>query len=541
MHPKLLNKCFAKPAEIFTTLLILLLSVFIVQMVALGIEMVITIHRTNEWTTHIPNEPKELTIQEKINRSDKECLPDGTILLVYNNYNRTKGGTVTQIYDVNNNLIWEGTMTYDENNKQIWKGINDAPMPSKGYLRWNSNYEDRGYQSAEWFQKIKPDFSETLAFKSNSDKEVWRYDFYEGCFTGYTYDREIIGYIGLNGFVKNKAEIKPFGKLMLWNHPRQIEDEQQPTSPVILITNNQVCLLNMANRKVDVVLNTEGSRIKKSCLGDLSTYVPVKTSTIKYRPVMDFVTEDDIHHLLLREPEQALNVSLPKDCLGKIEDIAFTATENDIFFKITITDESLSSTHRREYRWFEEYNSKEHNKWIGLYKVNQNNSLELVNRYEWTSPAIKRKDSMEPRQKSKPFVTAFSPPPYDWLWRRYNEYISNYYYADSIPMVAIVEIIKESRPLNMPFNLIISLAIMGFTLWHGWARRTSWLKLVFWIVFTGLFGLAGMLTYWALNHTPVIKCPLCGKSRGLERSNCVRCGLKLPRPERRKLDLILNS
>jgi hypothetical protein len=253
------------------------------------------------------------------------------------------------------------------------------------------------------------------------------------------------------------------------------------------------------------------------------------------------VTEDNIHHLLLREPEQALNVSLPKDCIGKIEDIAFTATENDIFFKITVTDQPLPSTHR-EYRWSNEYYKKEHNKWIGLYKVNQNNSLELVNRYEWTSPAIKsidRENSVVLHQRGKPYITAFSPPPYDWLWRRYNDYISNYYYADSIPLATAIGIIKESRPLNMPFNLLTSLAIMGFTLWHGLSRRTSWAKLIFWVILAGLFNLAGLLTYLALNHTPAIKCPTCGKKRGLETDNCSQCGSPLPIPQRKPTDLIM--
>jgi len=311
---------------------------------------------------------------------------------------------------------------------------------------------------------------------------------------------------------------------------------------VIWITNNHVCLLNITNRKVDVVLNTEGSRIKEACFRGFPNYEPRdKASTIKYRPVMDFVTEDNIHHLFLREPEQALNVSLPKDCLGKIENITLTATENDIFFKITVTDQPLPSTHRRRQFTDEDY-GKEHNKWIGLYKVNPNNSLELINRYEWTTPAIKavnRENSVILHQRSKPYVTAFSPPIYDWVWRKYSDYISDYYYENSIPISAIFGIIKESRPTNTPFNIVISLAIMGFTLWHTLPRRTSWAKLIFWVILAGLLNLAGLLTYLALNHTPVIKCPACGKKRGLEMDNCSQCGCPLPIPQRKPTDLIM--
>jgi DNA-directed RNA polymerase subunit RPC12/RpoP len=50
-----------------------------------------------------------------------------------------------------------------------------------------------------------------------------------------------------------------------------------------------------------------------------------------------------------------------------------------------------------------------------------------------------------------------------------------------------------------------------------------------------------LLTYLALNHTTVIKCPICGRRRGLKRVDCIRCGAKLPAPEQREVDLIFND
>ena len=81
--------------------------------------------------------------------------------------------------------------------------------------------------------------------------------------------------------------------------------------------------------------------------------------------------------------------------------------------------------------------------------------------------------------------------------------------------------------------------MMAFALWHGWARRTSWVKLILWLIIVGAFNLAGLLTYLALNHTPVIKCPACGKKRGLEMNNCSQCGRPLPIPQRKPTDLIM--
>jgi hypothetical protein len=81
----------------------------------------------------------------------------------------------------------------------------------------------------------------------------------------------------------------------------------------------------------------------------------------------------------------------------------------------------------------------------------------------------------------------------------------------------------------------------AFAFWHGWPRQTSRAKLIFWLAFTLVFNLAGLLTYLALNHTPIIKCSSCGKDRALGQVNCLRCGTELPAPDRRKLDLILNT
>jgi hypothetical protein len=102
-------------------------------------------------------------------------------------------------------------------------------------------------------------------------------------------------------------------------------------------------------------------------------------------------------------------------------------------------------------------------------------------------------------------------------------------------------IIVEARPGYSYLNYALSAAMLAFALWHGWARRTSWGRMLCWFAVVALFGIAGLLTYLALNHTPVIKCPICGKKRGLERFNCVRCGDILPVPQRKPTDLIMTA
>jgi len=74
---------------------------------------------------------------------------------------------------------------------------------------------------------------------------------------------------------------------------------------------------------------------------------------------------------------------------------------------------------------------------------------------------------------------------------------------------------------------------------HAWPRRTGWGRPAAWLILVFAFNLAGLLTYLALNHTSVIRCPACGRRRGLLRPDCPACHLPLPAPEPRPTDLVL--
>jgi hypothetical protein len=74
---------------------------------------------------------------------------------------------------------------------------------------------------------------------------------------------------------------------------------------------------------------------------------------------------------------------------------------------------------------------------------------------------------------------------------------------------------------------------------HAWPRRTHWAALTGWMILVAAFNLAGLLTYLALNHTAVIRCPSCNKRRGLTRPNCPACRQPLPTPPPRDCDRTL--
>jgi ribosomal protein S27E len=208
--------------------------------------------------------------------------------------------------------------------------------------------------------------------------------------------------------------------------------------------------------------------------------------------------------------------------------------------------------------WGRNFRSQPQKHWVELYKVDnqacgelvpkglvESSNLELLNNYTWTVPG--RSESVkltEYRMIMPSIVNKFSPPLYDILVHLLGEKYSLFIYYSQFRsdfFVGLARTIWEVRPADSVINWLLSAVMMGFALWHGWPRRTSWSKFLFWLAFVGIFNLVGLLTYLALNHTTVIKCPACGKSRGLTKVNCIRCGVELPAPKRGKLDLIFNS
>jgi hypothetical protein len=94
------------------------------------------------------------------------------------------------------------------------------------------------------------------------------------------------------------------------------------------------------------------------------------------------------------------------------------------------------------------------------------------------------------------------------------------------------------HPASFAISVTISLAMAAFALWHGWARRMCWWAFSIWLLFVAAFGLAGLLSYLGLNHTPIVRCGACGRKRGLQGPACPACGAELPKPATRDVDLL---
>ena len=525
MRLKSVLKYIATPASVFTTLVMLLLIVLLVQAIVWG--LLITF--MNEGFEQRPAKVEDPNM--RVSRSDKKFLPDGTVHLI------------SAVEQKGRQELWRERI-YDVNDKLLWEGIrNDRPYK---YLTW-AEYPNQSITEG-WMREmgmITPEFSQVLEIPvSSQDRtiEAWRYEPQKQWFVGYEIKGNKIGYIGAGGFTESKSQTMPFGKFKLctgWVP----QDSFNPT--FCWQTDKRIYQINFEERKVDLLFESTDGEITGISMKNWNVSDAVKSgdANTECRPMICcWIGKNGKCHLILRQPQQELTVTIPNHRQGA----SFTTTRQGIFFSQGISDANPPVTYEQSpvlwTKYWDDYRKKPHKRGIELYRVENDGRILHVNRFEWIKPVDHsvQEQEIDLQWRIKRHLAIVSPPAYDLVWYSGVDRIAQSKAEKNVVTYLFAQLVEWWRPEKAAVNWALSIVLMAFTLWHGWARRTSWVKLVFWIVFTGLFSVAGMLTYWALNHTPIIKCPLCGKSRGLERSDCVRCGLELPRPERRKLDLILN-
>jgi hypothetical protein len=531
------SKHVAGPTKIFMTVLILLIAVGVLQGFIVQIAIL--------WQTPSrakPAKPEKISeeqkLREKIRNSAKQFLPDGTIHLVYEFSDTPTFSPDDQkqqeVYDANGSLLWSGLQK-------------NRPYE---YLSWTvvpSGNEKLDEQRMKQIYTITPEFSRPLEIPVRSREkiqQVWRYDPTRQLFVGYRADGTNIGYIGSTGFTDSKSRAKPFGTFKMFT----AWCPQGSFSPTLLWqTSRRVYEINFEKRQVQLIFESTKENIKQMSLHnwrDIRPETP-QDSKIPYQPLIMCRTEDNKHHLIMKNPEQKLTVTVDDDWW--CEALSFTATTRGIYLFRRDTERRLPSSLRKSPRlaleWLRKVRSKPYKQWIELYRVDHQGELNLLNRYDWTIPA--RPDSVveasPPWLKVKHYACQFSSPLYDLAWYLLDGDFRALSSRDNDLISGFTVIAEQLRPDNSILNWMLGLAMVGFAFWHGWPRQTSRPKLIFWLAFTLVFNLAGLLTYLALNHTPSIKCSSCGKERELGQVNCLRCGTELPAPQRRKLDLILNT
>jgi hypothetical protein len=488
--------------------------------------------------------------QWRIHGATKYFLPDGTIHLVRRTDTKDKGDyTKEEITDVNGNILWQG----------IHK---DRPFK---YLEWESS--PREYAEFYGEQQISrmllspplPCVLEVPVRVGGKANEVWQYDLEAQVFAGYKIEGGLMGYLGADGFAFSKAQAQPLGKfkgLALWT-------DEDPSSILMLgVTKRRIYQIDFRTHKVEKVFDSDQSASAEAS-SDKSDIESIRwhrwrpmnpkdrdTTDVQYRPLIDCQTTDHRHHLIMREPNQILTVELPEQMQTKQTfrywpfKADFTATSNALFLKYHEGRFNPPESHKLFEQYEREYDSKPRPQSLQLYKVTDDGNLELVNQFDWIRPVWEAPYSPDRREAIMKWASTTSPPVFDLLWYLFGDSLYEFGRKEVSTMrmmQAYAVIIIEFRPRYSSLNCVLSTAMMMIAFWHGWSRRTSLGKLFVWLVLVGAFNLAGLLGYLALNHTAVIKCPVCGRGRGLERVDCVRCGAELPVPERRKLDLIFDT
>jgi hypothetical protein len=544
-----ISKHVARPARIVSTVLILLIAVVILQAIIIETAMI--------WQTpsrKAPTKPKKLTEEEihleKIRKSAHKFLPDGTIHLVYDCSNapavygidnRYTGATIAdgeqqeEIYDVNGTLLWSGL----EKNRPY------------EYLSWTelsrSYREEFDERRMKQIQMITPEFSRPLEIPVRSQEkteEIWRYEPGRDLFVGYRLDGGKIGYISSTGLTDSISQAKPFGRFKLFTAWCPM-DSFSPT--LLWQTRRHIYEINFEKRQVQLISESTEANIKQISLHKWRALRPQtpQDSKITYRPLIRCLTEDGKHHLIMQNPDQKVTVTVDDDWWS--ESILFTATTQGTFLYRRDTEKRLPKAYLKSPKlideWLTKFEGKPHKQWIELYRVDNQGNLNFLNRYDWTAPARPGRTvkASPPWIKVKRYACQFSSPLYDLAGYLLAAELRKHPYRSNRLISDFACIAAEIQPGNSVLNWLLGLAMAGFAFGHGWPRRTSRPKLIFWLLFIMAFNLAGLLTYLALNHTPIIKCPACGRRRGLGKVNCARCGAELPVPERGKLDLILTN
>ena len=547
MKLKNISKYVASSSKVVMTIIVFLFVVHILQ--AITIELSSEISRMLVKTKRdlsAAEQTKQLSKAEKkqrrIHRSGKNFLPDGTIHLTYRQ-EKTPGlfdePDKIQIHDANDVLIWQGLESENPYEYLYWSDQRFRP-----YRMYRGNFTERQMKN---IQMITPEFSQVIeipVLTQDGTVQVWRYLPASDLFLGYRLDRSIIGFLGSTGLTRSKSEAKPFGKFK-FHSPWYPAGASEPT--VLWQTSRRLYEINFHKQQVRLVFESPDENINAIMLRDcrlIDTQIQ-KEQKIKYRPTIRIGTEDKKHHLIMRNPQQTLTITFPDEKWSNSPN--FAATGEGIFLihhdsEIRMPAAYLKS-HKSYLQWIQKFEGKPYKRWVELYKVDNQANLHLLNRYDWTVPKefglkIQRKSFRVQVQRA---AMAFSAPLYDLAWFVLGpEFFIQHYRANDF-VSGSIQIIPELRPANSLWSWLLIIAMVGFAFWHGRPRQTSRGKLIFWLVFTGVFNLAGLLTYLALNHTVVIKCPACSKRRGLGQVNCLRCGAELPAPEQRKLDLILNT
>ncbi len=313
---KLIQK-ISRGSRIFMVTLLLLLVLVFIQSFALEMSRTFFIEKKSSNQTR-QSASESLDRTERINRSGRLFLPDGTVHLAYRDYQLPENERV-RIYDTNDNLIWQGK---------------EDDLPDS-YLKW-SDTPGRYFNiySLRRYQAIYPAPRRSIVVPVLNGIDIesfWRYEISGGYFTGFDTDGNRIGYCGSSGFAQEQSRIKPLdqpvnsiawipvqggGPVVLWSTRHciyQIDFRKQSVESLFQLPNKKI-------RRIEV-------RGWMRLVSDSKLYLDNE----KYRPLIVCQTEDNSMFAILRNPDETIQISLPEESQAQILDV--TATNEKVYMR----------------------------------------------------------------------------------------------------------------------------------------------------------------------------------------------------------------
>lgn len=533
MKNNLILKHVSNTSRIFMTLLIILLLFAIVQVIIVEISR--TFVMSKYWVSQQASQKPVEDEITRIKKSSKHFMPDGTVhQLVYekSSYRYDDAEKKVQIYDVNDNLIWQGLK---------------EEIPYQ-YLSWRERLRARSdtfdEQQMHRTLTVTPGLSGSIEFPVRQNDEIeiiWRYIPDKEYFVAYDTQGGITGYIGASRFADTKSNVKSFGRFKVFT----AWCPEDSINPVMLWqTDKKIYQIDFQKQTVELIFESDQRLNPQMLLKDWRFVDGNNVDGIEYRPAILCETVDGDIKLIMRGPEQIFSFSPPEHWELKEQYVKLTATDDGIYVLRGYNGPRIPEEYRYSEelseQWWNECRSKPLDRWVELYRIDESSGLSLLNRYEWSEPphkVINVKAGLVGYVKY--YTNDFSPPVYAMIWQAIEKYWSEAFRSENDSIFSLwVAIIGELRPRHYILNWCLSFVVVLLALWHGYSRRANWIVVITWFAIVVMFNVAGFLTYWGLNHTPVIKCSACGKKRHLQQPKCVHCGSDLPNPQPKTTDLI---
>lgn len=437
----------------------------------------------------------------------------------------------------------------DLNGKVLFEGLG-RDLPFK-YITWveSLRYQSNDPRTSYYFMnEIGVEFSRWLRIpvikfgpvrSSDNNRYIdqyWRYMPEKEIFVGYDSSGRCVGYAGANGIQQTpeKAESLGLVQFMLAWWPLHSR------SPMLLwVTEDKLYQLNFSKKSVETIFEMGRQKITMLSMGNGK---PIELGSDPTK-IIDFTTVDGTRRIISYDKGKKI---ITKLSAGSSIGGTIGSDDGKLFLRKRGAegDDVRPAIGKQEQwkQWMEKYRYRPYKRWEDIYEITPAGKTRLLKHYEWMAPVGKRWiQTASLKSKVRKKVMAVSTPLYSLVWwYYYHENKRTQWGKMSKNEREFVRILGELTPRVVWTNLILSLLMVGLALWHGWARRTSWAKFTFWMLFVAAFNLAGLLTYLAINHTVTIRCPVCDKKRSLQRQSCRACNAPLPEPKRRDVDLILS-